>query len=183
MVPPVGDTDQWSSNHVLGEPFFPLGSSEAAADTTLLNALSHTSVPFNQFWVGFSYVEEDGGRDMNSHNSSRLRSTSENLSGADKSMPYFDHPLNIIGHLVSSVQVAILARLFGNLQQIQNFLLVHANNPGNLGESLIRLIACFIDHADVEELGLPFEEGGTEVPELVGRQPENRCASFVGECG
>lgn len=68
----TSDADQSLSDHVLGQPFFPLGCGKAAADASFLNALDHVSVPFELPWTVLPYVEEDSGRDMHSHNSARL---------------------------------------------------------------------------------------------------------------
>lgn len=68
----LANADQSLSNHVLGQPFFPLGRGEAAADTAFLNALDHASVSFKLSRMVLPYVEENSGRDMHPDNSIRL---------------------------------------------------------------------------------------------------------------
>lgn len=110
--------DRLLSNHVSGQPFLPLGSGEAAANAAFFNTLDHVSVPFELPWAMFTYIEENSRRDMHSHNSIRLDKALADLSGAADGGPCLDHPFDVIGHLIASVQVAVIARLFWDLQQI-----------------------------------------------------------------
>lgn len=83
---------------------------------------------------------------------------------------YPDHQLNVIGHLVSDVQLSTLGFLFDS-QQLENLALIHANTSGNLCQPLIGLVTCFINNIHIEELFLVLEQVGTELPELLRGYP------------
>lgn len=94
---------------------------------------------------------------------------------------YLDHKFDIVGDLIATVQTAVLVGGIADCQQVQEFLLIHADTPSNLSQTGICLVAGFVDHADIEELGLVLKQGRTEFPELFWGQSKNCCPSLVDE--
>lgn len=68
-----------------------------------------------------------------------------------------DHKLDVIGHLVAGIQLTFIASLLFDGQQLKDLVLIQANTTGNLCQSLIGLVARFINNTDIKKLFLMLE--------------------------
>ena len=82
-------------------------------------------------------------------------------------MTYFDQQFEISRDLVPNVQTPVLCRLIVHRQQIQQLLLIHAHSACQLSQSPVRLIAVFMDDADVKVFLLLVEQRRAKGVELL----------------
>jgi hypothetical protein len=75
--------------------------------------------------------------------------------------------LDVIRDLVSAVQASIFTRLVGDFEEAVDLLLVETDATGELRESRVGVVACFVHHVDIKVVGLLVEEGLWEKLRLI----------------
>lgn len=68
-----------------------------------------------------------------------------------------DQQLQVVGDAVTSIKSSIFTRLVRDLQTLIDVLFIEANASGELCQSLVCIIACFMNDVDVEVFCLLIE--------------------------
>lgn len=92
---------------------------------------------------------------------------------------YLHHQFDIVGDLISGIQLPVGTWFVADHQHPEDLLLVDSHAPRKLGKPLIGFVACLIDNADIEVVFLVLKQGCTEVPILLGGYIQDRRPSFV----
>ena len=73
---------------------------------------------------------------------------------------YLHQLLQIVGDLVPHIQRSVLAWLIRNLEQVKDLGLIDIDFAGKFGQTLVRVVSCFIYHVHIKIFFLGFEESG-----------------------